>query len=1098
MKTVLIVILVVVMMVPVGWWASGTSASPAQKVAGLTDKSSGSAHLSEARGANHPSIPPSVAYTLDLCTNKQHDAKVLPADCGGANPYGVAYGTLSAPHPAELRLVNSPLALTTSGRAPVPEALPTLERSSGIALSSWQTTYSLYLGNQTLLPGDVVVPSPSGASYGTYDPSTHLVYLTGAGGTIYELNSTTLNVVGELRAAVGGNLFYLASTNTLYVDSYGNVSLVDPTTDTLIRNVSVAQAGGGNDATFVYVPSWNTIIVGSEYASTVGVVSLTSNREIANVSVTGCFACVMDGTYDATTGLVYLANWGANEVQVLDPATWTITKNFPSPAGLFTSAVFSDPTDGDLLVSALFNCRGCGGSDYLIRENPSNGSSLGSLSLGAFTSGIAYDSGTGDVYVGDASTQKLYVVNPAGPTLLQTDPLPGEAWFIAAQIWPLDIPSLGSVLVPDSYSAVIDLLSASSGGLLASRLTSVNPRTIVPDPAFGGFAVAVGGMSVMDLVGETTLQVGRSVPLGVSPNDMAYDPVTQELWLTEGSLSGTGIQVLNAVNGRVVANITPSTFPTSVAVDTSTGNVFVGEGFGSPADVTVFDPRTHDPIANISVPQAPTQMVYAPEAHEIYILDSSSSNLTILSTTTDRVVGVTGVGNGPLSLAYGPATDDIYVGNYNSHNITVINATRGTSVASIYAQDPYGISQNATNGDLYVVNDTSTVEVIDAATHRNVSVSVGFQETGILGVPGGAIAEDPQAGALFWLANGTTSSPPPVVSGITAWPNPATAKLPMQFNVSASGGSVPVQYTYTGLPPGCTSTDAAFLPCTPTASGLFTVTVTVTDAQGRTSSAQVSLQVLPAPVVTSVAITPAGPFIQESATLDLNATATCSTGPCPSGIAFVWTTKGHSDGYVFSSTGREVVFRADSLTGTANLTVNASWMGTYANTTTVIYVVSGPVPTLLSVQISPAAGSVVLGGSQTFSAAPSCNGGTCPSGTTYAWKLSNSLGNLSSATGSSTVFKAGSKTGTVTLTVEATLNGKVAWSNTTITIHAKPSNSPGLFGLNGDLGYILVVVIVVAVAIVAVLVLMRKRKGARPSTPPPQPASSLPAVPPPT
>ncbi len=977
------------------------------------------------------------------------------------------------------------------------EGPTTGERGSVQGSSTWQVAHSLYLGNDTLLPGDVVVPSPSGANYATYDPSTNLLYLTGGSGTIFELNATTLDVVGELHAAVGGDLFYLASTNTLFVDSYGNVSLVDPTTDTLVRNISVPQAGGGNDATFVYVPSQNAIVVGSEYGTTIGVASLTTDREIANVSITGCFACLTGGTYDATTGLVYLSNWGANEVQVLDPATWTITKDFPSPAGLFTSAVFADPTDGSLLVSALFRCSGCGGSDDLIRENPSNGSSLGSLSLGSFTSGIAYDPVTGEVYVGDASTQELYVVDPTGPTLVRSDPLPGESWILAGQIWPLDLPTLGAVVVPDSYSQDIDVVSASTGALLASRLTSVNPLTAVPDPVFGGFAVAVAGMSVVDFVGDSTLQVGLSVPLGTFPNDMAYDPVTQDLWLTEGSLSGQEIQVLNAANGHFVANLTPASFPTSVTVDTSTGDVFVGEGFGAPADVTVYDPWTHAPIANITVPEPPTQMVYAPGPREAYIMDSSSSNLTILSTTMDRAVGVTGVGNGPASLAYGPATGDVYVGNYNSHNITVINATRGTGVASIYALDAYGISQNLTNGDLYVVNDTSSVEVIDPAHRWNVSVPIGIDETGVLAVPDGAVVEDAGAGALFWLVNGTTSSPPPVVSGISAWPNPATELLPMQFNVSASGGSVPIRFAYGGLPPGCLSADTAILPCTPTASGTFTVSVTVTDAQGRSVSAQVSVQVLPSPAVVSVAITPADPVVQVAAALDLNASATCSNAPCPSGLSFVWALTGMSDGYVVSSTGGAVVFLAYARAGTANLTVNASWRGTYATAVAVIQVVNGAVPTLASVQVSPATVSVVPGGSQVFTATPSCSSPCSGLTVAYAWSLSNRLGNLSALSGSSTTtFTAGRALGTTTLTLRASLNGKTAWANATITITGgSPPGASGASWWGRATGYLLALLVAVALVVVAALWSLRRRKRGPGSAPPPRPPTSPSAAP---
>jgi hypothetical protein len=60
------------------------------------------------------------------------------------------------------------------------------------------------------------------------------------------------------------------------------------------------------------------------------------------------------------------------------------------------------------------------------------------------------------------------------------------------------------------------------------------------------------------------------------------------------------------------------------------------------------------------------------------------------------------------------------------------------------------------------------------------------------------------------------------------------------------GGATPLAYVFTGLPPGCRSSNFSVLTCTPSASGSYDVNVTVTDELGRSQSSTIALGVEPA------------------------------------------------------------------------------------------------------------------------------------------------------------------------------------------------------------------------------------------------------------
>jgi hypothetical protein len=89
------------------------------------------------------------------------------------------------------------------------------------------------------------------------------------------------------------------------------------------------------------------------------------------------------------------------------------------------------------------------------------------------------------------------------------------------------------------------------------------------------------------------------------------------------------------------------------------------------------------------------------------------------------------------------------------------------------------------------------------------------------------------------------------LSSFVASPNPVVVGNTVTFTVTASGGSPPLAYAYSGLPPGCTSQALSTFSCTPTTWGTYSVNATVNDsASGHVYSIFV-LTVSPAPLVIS-------------------------------------------------------------------------------------------------------------------------------------------------------------------------------------------------------------------------------------------------------
>lgn len=85
----------------------------------------------------------------------------------------------------------------------------------------------------------------------------------------------------------------------------------------------------------------------------------------------------------------------------------------------------------------------------------------------------------------------------------------------------------------------------------------------------------------------------------------------------------------------------------------------------------------------------------------------------------------------------------------------------------------------------------------------------------------------------------------PIVTSIVASTTNLTVNQTVTFTVTASGGSPPLVYVYSGLPANCTGTSAS-VTCTPTTAQTYNVSVAVTDAANFTSnSAFVVVRVAP-------------------------------------------------------------------------------------------------------------------------------------------------------------------------------------------------------------------------------------------------------------
>jgi len=86
------------------------------------------------------------------------------------------------------------------------------------------------------------------------------------------------------------------------------------------------------------------------------------------------------------------------------------------------------------------------------------------------------------------------------------------------------------------------------------------------------------------------------------------------------------------------------------------------------------------------------------------------------------------------------------------------------------------------------------------------------------------------------------------ISGFTTTSTSLDTGQKFTLTLSTTGGTGPLSYSYSGLPPSCSSLNSPVLHCTPSESGPYLIRATVTDQAGKTATSSLNVTVHPVQV----------------------------------------------------------------------------------------------------------------------------------------------------------------------------------------------------------------------------------------------------------
>jgi YVTN family beta-propeller protein len=292
-------------------------------------------------------------------------------------------------------------------------------------------------------------------------------------------------------------------------------------------------------------------------------------------------------TFDPVNGLLYVTNFGSNNISVVNATTNKVVAWIPMPYGI--GPIVADTATGVVYTGdAVSTVYGINSSTNRVEWT---------IPLVAFgcPSGCApdpqtYDESNGDIYVTDIVTDYVSVIHGA----------------LAVAAIPVGVDPNGAAY--DSTNG--DVYVSNEGSTLLANLTVIN--------------------------GTTNTVSGQVYPVETGPG-VTYDEANGDVYVCENAAGPGQSNFVTAVNGstdKVIATIPISSACGAAVYDPANSYVYVTDRFLATGpdtpNVTVVDPDTNRIVLTQPAQLGPIGIAYDSANHNVYVADSDTNNISIL------------------------------------------------------------------------------------------------------------------------------------------------------------------------------------------------------------------------------------------------------------------------------------------------------------------------------------------------------------------------------------------------------------------------------------------------------------------------------------
>lgn len=277
--------------------------------------------------------------------------------------------------------------------------------------------------------------------------------------------------------------------------------------------------------------------------------------------------------YNPNNNYMYVSDFGSNTVSVIDCSTNLIVGS-PIVVGSSPREIAYNSSNNCIYVTNQSS------SSVSVIDCNSNTVLVSSIPVGLNSIGIAYNSINNCMYVCSSSSSSVYVIDCATNTVTNIISLTGFNGFITFN--PTNNIMYVSLQILDSV-AMIDC--------------------------------------------ATNTVVGSLIPVGTTPEQMAYNSFSNSIYVT--NLNTNDVSIINCASNTVTSSFSVGNNPYGITYNSYTNSMYVSNS--GDTYISIIDCSSNTTTGTLSVGTTPRGLFFNPSMSTIYITNSSSNDVYVYS-----------------------------------------------------------------------------------------------------------------------------------------------------------------------------------------------------------------------------------------------------------------------------------------------------------------------------------------------------------------------------------------------------------------------------------------------------------------------------------
>lgn len=577
-------------------------------------------------------------------------------------------------------------------------------------------------------------------------------------GTLKEYNTTTMQVMASVNvtyptSARLANIYYCAVNNLVYGVSEYSVFAINIGTGSVATLASNIWYSSG----LYYDNSRGLLFDIYNNGANIGIINTTKNSWAGNITnpTYPIYPDYQGLAVVPNSTNVFVADASTDSVAVISTITETQTGNIP--AGVTPSSIIYNQRDGFVYVTNAQS-----GSITII--NPTTQTVEDTAGAISSPSGVAYSQSNSQIYIADAASNRVLIVN--GETNQVTGSVPVGFAPLGVTFDPLN----GNIYVANSASNNVTVIS-SSDKVTGSIRVGFTPASIVVDPENGMVYVTNSNSNNVTIISGSNSSSLGSISVGNYPDGIAYNPVNHLIYVAN---SGShNVSVINTTTNKVVLSPQISYEPTGAAFDPFNGFIDIVNTPNPWYGLTVITSSNYIVGAMTFVDSSSVlgvgggSIVYDPADTNLYATIPETNQVQVVSSfrNTNLPAGKITVGQYPSGIAYDPLNNYVYVANSYSGTVSVITTGTFYNVTFIETGLPASMQWTVrTEGGFFSTKANTLALLLPNGTFNYTVVSSSPRwgtpsPTGKLTVDGGSVNLSFQFSIVFLVTFQETGMP---------------------------------------------------------------------------------------------------------------------------------------------------------------------------------------------------------------------------------------------------------------------------------------------------------------------------------------------------